>query len=336
MDWSRSYTSQWRVFRVNRETWADSEQINNVDEASITKTADGKLLESGNIGVTGELETDYYRIVMTAEQGGSAERIDVATLLFESKGGKHDYGTWSQDPAGHSVLYPASKTALLAGEYAPAGVNGAEYAASLLRRAINAPVMVEGSFTLNENVVHEIGASVLDAVWSVLDAGNFVIQIDGRGIVHILERPSEPSLQLDSYNMRILSNGIDYDADKSGIPNRYIVITGNSKTIATNDDPASEISTVSRGYFVDSVDESPVLVNGETASGYAKRKLREASVVREKYTYTREFSPDVALYSIVRASIDGLYGDLRVTAQDIDCKNGVTIQEKAMREVSLW
>lgn len=336
MNWNQSYNAQWRIFRVNRDTWADAEQITNVATASVSRTADGSLLESGSFEVTGEFDADYYRIVMTAEQGGNVERVDVATLLFSVKGGKVDYGTSFQNADGYSVLHPASKTAVMTGEYAPAGVDGAEYAAKLLRSAINAPVEVEGSFKLNDNVVHEIGSPILSAAWAVLTAGNFVIQIDGRGVVHIRPRPTEPALIIDSESMKLLQNGIQYSADESDVPNRYIVIVGNNKTIAVNDDPNSTVSTTVRGYFVDEVDESPTPVNGETLPAYASRRLHELSVVFDERTYTREYAPDVWPYSIVRASIDGLEGDRRVTSQTLTCNYGVTLQEKSTREIKLW
>lgn len=336
MEWGRSYTATWRVFRVNRKTWADAEQVSDIDSISVTRTADGALLESGEFDVTGDLVPDYYRIVMTAEQGGEVTRVDVATLLFDITGGEYDYGTTEQSAEGHSVLYPASTTAIVTGEYAPAGVDGARYAGDLLEQTINAPVEVEGSFTLNDHVVHEPGSYVLDAVWSVLDAGNFVIQLDGRGVVHIRPRPTEPSLILDNSNTSLLTNGVNYTTNISEIPNRYIVIDDNNRAIAENNDPNSEVSTVSRGFFVDEIDESPTPINGETYSEYAERQLELLSVMEDERTYTREFVPGVYLYSIIKASIDGLEGDLRVKSQTLKCGNGITIAEKAVREEHLW
>lgn len=336
MNYGQSYSASWRVFRVNRDTWADREQIRNVDSASITRTANGNLIESGSIELTGDFEPDYYRIVMTAEQGGEVERVNVATLFFDVKDGEADYSRIVQKADGYSVLYPASTTAMIAGEYAPAGADGAQYAAKLLRRTINAPVEVEGSFTLNEHIVHKIGCWVIDAVWSVLKAGNFVMQIDGRGVVHIRPKPTEPSLVLGSTNMRLLTNQINFATDISSIPNRYVVINENNRTVAVNNDPQSEVSTVCRGFYVDRVDESPKPVNGETYGAYAERRLKEESVMRDERSYTREYAPDVYIHSIVRASIDGLEGDLRVTSQTVRCDKGITVVEKAEREVQLW
>lgn len=336
MDWDKSYSASWRFFRVNRDTWADGEQVYGIDSVDVTRTANGDLLESGSMEVTGIIDPDYYRIVLTAEQSGEVVRVDVATLLFDATGGEHDHGIEVRTMEGFSVLYPASVTAIIAGEYAPANVDGAQYAGKLLASAINAPVEVEGSFILNDHVVHDFGSSVLDAVWDVLNAGNFIIQIDGRGVVHIGPKPTEPVLVLGTNNMRMLSNGINYTTDISKIPNRYVVITDNNRTIAVNNDPNSSVSVVSRGYCVDEVDESPEPINGETLPEYAKRKLLEASVMKEEKTYTREYAPNVDLYCIVRGSIRGLEGDMRIESQTLECGTGITITEKAVREVPVW
>ena len=336
MDWDKSYSASWRFFRVNRDTWADGEQVYGIDSIDVTRTANGDLLESGSMEVTGSIEPDYYRAVLTAEQAGEVVRVDVATLLFDISGGELDHGTEVRNMEGYSVLYPASVTAIIAGEYAPARIDGAQYAGDLLADAINAPVEVEGSFTLNQNVIHEFGSSVLEAAWDVLNAGNFIIQIDGRGVVHIKPKPKDPALILGSNNIRMLSNGISYTTDISKIPNRYLVITDNNRTIAVNNDPTSSVSVVSRGYCVDEVDESPEPINGETLAEYATRKLQEMSIVREEKNYTREYAPDVDLYCMVRGSINGLEGDMRIESQTFSCGTGITVDEKAVREVAVW
>ena len=336
MNWARSYSSTWRVFRVNPDTWADAQALAGVDSVSVTRTADGSLLESGSIDLTGDIEPGYYRIVMTADQGGELARVDVATMLCIANGGEYDYGVRTHKADGYSVLYPASVTAITAGGYAPAGVNGAEYAGDLLEEAINAPVEVEGNFTLNNPIVHEVGSSVLEAAWAVLEAGGYVIQIDGRGVVHICPKPKDPSLILDTQSEGLVLNGTSFTADESEIPNRYIVIDEATIAIAENNDPESRVSTVSRGYKVDEVDTSPTPVDGETLSEYADRRLHELSMLKEEQSYTREYAEGVNLYSVVRASLDALEGDFRVVSQTISCSNGITVAEKVEKETDLW
>ena len=141
---------------------------------------------------------------------------------------------------------------------------------------------------------------------------------------------------LDNSNARLLQNGVSYESDLSEIPNRYVVILDSSRTIAENNDTESIVSMANRGYCVDYVDESPTPVNGETMNAYALRRLHELSVQKDTRTYTREYSPDVNLYSIVKASMDALQGDLRVESQTVRCGYGVTVEDKAVSAVSLW
>lgn len=335
MDWGRSYSSTWRVFRVNRDTWADAEEVGNVDAVSVERTV-GDLLESGSMTVTDSFEPDYYRVVLTAEQDGELERVEVCTLLYDIASGVTNYGTTTNDATGYSVLYPASTAAMLGGSYAPAGANGAEYVAELLGRTINAPVVVEGGFTLNDYVVHELGATVLECAWAVLQAGNFTMQIDGGGRVHVLPMPTEAELNLGAVNAKLVVPGIEYELDNSGVPNRYTAILGRVQATAVNDLPSSAVSTVSRGYAVDVVDTEPIPTNGETLEAYAARKLHELSTVRDSRTYTREFAPGVNVYDLVDAALEGMEGTMRIQSQSLTCNYGITVTEKAVKETDLW
>lgn len=336
MDWSRSYNSMWRVFRVNRRTWADAERLPNVIGADVLKTSDGDTLESGELEVTGDFSPDYYRIVMTAEQGGEVKRVDVATLLFLESGGDHDYGVDAVSINGYSVLYPASVKVITVGAFAPKGSDGAEYAGQLLSTAINAPIEIEGSFTLQEHIVHELGSTVLSAAWAVLSAGNFVIQIDGRGVVHIKPKPTQPSFVIDNQTKGLLHNKISFTASTEEIPNRYIIIDDLGITVAENNDPDSVVSIPSRGYYVDLVDTSPTPINAETYAEYANRMLKSLSVLQEERDYSREYVPDVLPYDIIKATIDGLEGNMRITSQSLTCGNGIVVEEKVVKETPLY
>jgi len=338
VDWSKSYNTSWHVYSVNTQTWADGDVLADVDSVEVTRTADGALLESGNMTVTENIPNGYYRIVMVAEQDAEVERVEIATLLFECHSGNYNYGTSTREAEGHSVLYPAATKRLLAGAFAPAGVDGAQYCERLLKDAISAPVDVLGSFTLNENVVHELGSTVLDAVWAVLRAGNFVLQVTGSGRVLILPMPSQPSLVLNNANAKLMTPSIDYQDDMSDIPNRYTAVNGSQSVTITNDLEDSVVSTARRGYVSDYVENDATPCNGETLDSFARRRLRELSLMSDTRTYTREWADNVYPYSLVEASMPniGLEGNLRVISQSLNCNYGVTIQEKAIKEVQLW
>lgn len=344
IDWTSGYTATWRVWRVNPETWADAGELDGVTAASVERGSEDspRILERGTMSVDltpGEaVEEGYYRISMVARQGYDAERVDVATLLFTSTGGEVNRGVDAVECSGRSVLWPASKISVESGAYAPAGADGVAYAARLLSTAVNAPIETEGSFTIDEHVVFDNGAKVLDAVWSILDAGNYVMTIEGDGTIRMQPMPTEPALELDWAHARLLHTSVSHELDYSDVPNVYIATDGKSEATATNADESSATSTVVRGWVSDVRDESPVRVNGETLQAYAERRLEEESTVEDSRTYDREWWPGVHPYSLVRGSISSvlLDGELRVKTQSLACGKGVTVTEKACREVRTW
>ena len=341
MDWSRGYSAEWRVVRVDPSTWADAEAVGAVDSASVERTADG-LMESGSMtavrGVGEGFEPGYHRIVMVAEQDGAKERVEVCTLYCTSAQGEVERGRDVVDVVGRSVLYPASVRRLLAGTYAPKGADCAAYAARLLRECVACPVEVEGAFALADHVVFDLGDSYLDAARAVLDAGGYCMQVDSHGTVHVRPLPAEPAAGLGALGASMLMPKVGYELDYSDVPNRYLARDGELQAVAVNDDPASPTSTVSRGYFHDEVDTSPKPLEGESLATYARRRLAEKSVVKDARRYEREFAPDVLPNSIVRATAaqGGLEGDLRVTRQSLELGHGVKVTEEAVREVSTW
>ena len=340
-DWGKSYNAVWRVFKVNESTWADAEQVGGIDSISITRSCSGDapMLESGTMTLTGDFESGYYRIVMNATQDVTTERVDVATLLCESRKSTRNYGVSQPNVSCNSVLYPAYTQVMLDGAYIAAGADVAQFVAELLRNCIKAPVEVEGGFTISSFYWFDFGIRILEAAWEALNIGGYVIQIDGRGVVHIRPRPSTVALDLDGANASLLGTSVLSEFDTSDVPNRYIAKSDETVAIAVNDNPESPVSTVSRGYIYDEVDESPATVNDETLPMYARRKLEELSTnIAETRSYTREYWPDVYPFDLVKASpaTVGIIGNLRVVNQSLTCSQGITISEQAAREVNLW
>ena len=339
MDWTGGYSASWSVAVVDQATWADSGQLEGVREVSVSRdgTDDVPLVETGTMKLdANSFDWAWCRIYMTAFQGG-AEKVPMATLLFERQSATHDKGTTEISCRGRSVLQPAADRRMARGSFVAEGADGAAYAASLLRQCTPAPVEVAGSFTLVDDVVFDVGASYLDAVWQLLNAANWCIQVDGNGVVTVLPMPTEPALELSGANAGLLIPGVGDDSSLVDVPNRYYAVMDGEVAVATNEDPSSAASLQARGRWVDLVDESPVLVDGESLEHYAVRKLAEAETVTRKFSYEREFWPGVVPFSIVRASLpaNGLEGDLRVMTQSLCCGRGVKVSETSGLEVRL-
>lgn len=325
----------WRVFKVDRDTWADSDPVSGFVSAHVERSLDGSLIDSGSLvldtDVSESFDEGYYRISM-AEAGG---RTDIATLLCRKGDGTRDRGRCRLDVTGLSVLEPARAMKLSSGEYAPAGCDGAEFAAALLRRCVHAPIRVAGSFGLDSNVVFDIGSTVLDAAWLVLDAGNHIMQIAGDGSVSIVARGSGDPVPLDEDSV---APGIPHHRETGKVKNRYKAVDGPLTAIAVNDYPASPTSVPSVGYYDDEVDESPTRVNGETLQAYAERRLSELSVIEERFEYTRTWVDGILPGTTVVARLPraGVEGELVVRSQSIECGALVKVRETATREERTW
>lgn len=342
LDWQRSYSSAWRVYRVNVETWADGDRVDGIDSITVTRDATGTapLMESGTVTVTNaKIPRGWYRIAMVAEQDGTRERVDVATLELVRSGGTTDHGVPTDSVTARSVLYPASTLELSPSQYAPAGSDGAEYAARLLRLNCAAPVeVVGGGFPLAGNVVPKDGESALSVAWRVCDAGGHVIRITGSGTIRVMPRPTTPALELDGAGASLLLPSVDYGDAYDGVPNRLTVTEGTNRVTVTNEDAASPTSRQQVGYWIDESERNPTRVGGETLDAYARRRLAELSTVRMERTYKRKWWPEVYPLDVVRASLASvrLDGDLRIERQSLECGAGITVTERAVKEVSTW
>ena len=338
MDWSQSYSVEWRLARVDKDTWADTGEVGSVKSVSIERDAsdDVPLLESATIEVDvplgSEWQGGWHRIEGLFSQGGERVRIPMGTFLVEATSDHVDFGTASATLDGWSVLKPAADVYMALGDYVPKGTEGASYAASLLRSCTPAPVEVTGSFTLDDHIVYGKDSSVLKVVWDLLDAGGFCIRIAGDGTIGISEKPRGSHV---SRAESVVFPGIDRELDISDVPNVYRAYSDTTWAEAVNDSPSSDTSTVARGRRVEMVDTSPTRVNGESLEAYCKRRLEEESTLFRSFTYTRELDPDARPFDMGSDYLPqlGMEGELRIVSQSIECGNGVKVTQKASIEI---
>ena len=203
MEWTQGYSSRWRVDRIDPATWEPCGVLLGVEKAEVERDAtdDAPLLETASMTVASAaleaFEPGWHRITMEAVQGTASAAVDIATVWLEADGSTYDMGYREDSLQGRSALHQAADAEIGDGQYAPMGADGAMWAGTALEGCIDAPVHVEGSFTLSEHIVFDLGAKVLAAVWAVLDAGGFCIQLDGRGEVHVRPMPTVPELDVD-------------------------------------------------------------------------------------------------------------------------------------------
>ena len=338
MDWTLGYSASWSVHRVNSDTWADEGEIGGIGAISVSRSSEDsvRLLETATMQVEESLDTGWYRVYMLADQGG-VEKVPVCTMLFEQIRSRTDHGKVAT-ARGRSVLQPAADVKMPRGGYTPAGFDAAKWARDMLAPLIPAPIEVDGSFSLAEDYAHAPNTSVLAAVWKVLDAGGFCMRVTGEGIIRIGPLPEEPAITLDKAHAGLLVPGVDDDFDLTGIPNRYVAVFGNEVYEARNERADSKVGFPQRGRWVYAdIDESPSPRSDESRQAYVERRLAELSTVTRKFSYTREFWPEVGPYDVVSASLasNGVEGELRVISQSVARDHGAVVTETAGLEVRL-
>lgn len=339
-DFTKGYSATYFAREVDAATWGDTGRAVKCASASVTRdcTGDVPLLETAVIGVEGEPpDGRWLRLYMDVEQVGT-ERVAIATMMFERSSAHTEKGATVTELQGRSVLQPLADRLMPIGSFVPSGVDAAAYAGRLARGCTPAPVTVHGSFALADDLVFDTGATVLEAVWGLLDAAGWCMWTDGDGTLHIGPKPEDVALEIDRAGAGIVMPGVDDDLSLIDVPNRLTVELDGQTATAVNEDAASAVGYPARGRWVDApLETSPTLVDGEPLELYARRRLAELSTITRSYTYTREWWPDVTVYSKVRATVpdEGISGELRVTKQEIEFGRGLTVTETAGMEVSL-
>lgn len=330
IDWGGSLTCTYRLGLVDPETWEVSSVLDGMLSAGVARNGSTRLLESGSIQASGSLDGETWgRIEVLARQGGMMERHAVATFLLVPADGEVRRGRTTVNADGYSVLKPAADMTMLAGSYVPAGADAAEHAASLLSACTPAPIEIGGSARLLDAVVFAAGTTYLDAAWMLVEAVGWTLQIDGRGVVHVLPRPTEPALTIDADGSRLLGTGVSVADGGNDAPNRYIAVDGALSVTATDDDPSSPTSTVSRGRFVDVYDGSPRRAAGESLQAYAERRLAELTETAGTRGYDRAWVPGLTVGDVVRGALPSarLDGDMRIVRQSLRFGYGITVTE---------
>lgn len=340
MDWGGSYACEWRVYSVNTRTWADGEQVAGMSSLKVSRDSRRDIIETGTASLDSPvgqpMSEVYLRFALVAVSGNAVQREDIATLLCSSGSGKVEYQTDLRSVNGKSVLYPASTRRITSYGFVSAGANGAEAAAEMLRSCIAAPVSVVGSgFRVGQYVTFDPDDDVLTRVKKVLDMGRHIVTINGRGEVTVQPLPDTPALEIGRASARLISPGVSYKYDLSGVPNRYRAISPTGVATSVNSDPDSPTSTVARGYYVDEIDRSPEPLEGESLQAYADRMLLQSRMVTYSRSYKRRYWPDVLPGSLVSATMPsvGLDGIMRVAKQVITCGDSVEVEEEADMEV---
>ena len=323
---------EFRVSRIDCDTWAPGEELSGVKSISVSRSdnRDGTtpLMDSGSIEVEGTIEEGYYQIDKL-ETGHPVEPIAAVLLVPDVDDFSH--GQWCATTIAKSVLTPAADKKFDNGACVHKGQDGASWVAEKLRETVKAPVVVDGSFTLDRHYVFNLGETYLDGCWKVLSAAGWCLQISERGVVRVMPVPSTPSVVYDSSAVR---DQIGHSIPIDDVYNVVRVWDGENVAEAINDDPDSPTSIRNRnGRRIEYTEESPALVDGETLDDYANRKLDESSAIYETYEIERDWIAGTLPYTCARVYLPEAQTQCvcSVMRQEIECKTGISVRETVGR-----
>ena len=335
MIWSEGFTGTYYLTIVDPKSWRDIGRME-ITGGSIERN-DSDLLESADIDAT-ELPPggeSWVRIWLDADQEG-VTHVPLFTGLTSAPSRDIDGIRNSYKIECYSVLKPIDDILTEKGFYVPSEVTAPLAAGRLLRTGI-APVEVAEAAEmprLTDAIIAEDNETNLTLAQKVLDAINWKIRIDGTGVIHVEPNTSATVSMFDVNDNDVMELAVTDEYDWYSCPNVLRVISDDMTSIARDDDPASPLSTVSRGREIWEEESSVTLGTNESLGSYAIRRLKELQSPARTVTYARRFDPNVTVGDVVRINHPeiGIDGAFRIKSQTLELSYGCRTSEEAVLE----
>lgn len=346
-DWARTYNPTWTYTLVDRDTWGDVRMLDCVVSCNLKFDRNADVCEDGSLEIDGELPSEpIVRVYLDVEQDGAKERVAVATLMLESL--EESHGTVESCAlSGFGCLMAVADDRAPLLQTAGVGTVAMAEAARICSAAGIAPV-VESTDTsqLDASVTADPGGSWLDHAREIAAKAGYAVASDGYGRTVFPRLPSEAMAVAWTFRddgRSVLVGDVRRRRDLRKVPNycEVRVTNGATTTVGTavNDDPASPVSTVSRGrrvpLVIDDPEELSKACSQAEADAFAARKLAEASRVACTVSYEHDFVPVRAgdRVRIVRGSLDVL---AVVDSMNVECDSSCAVSATASYEESYW
>lgn len=369
IDWTKSMKQTYEFYIVNPVNGNNIKKLDTVISASVSRDITTDTQVSGSIEYDGELDEEYVRIYLVAEQGDEIEKIPLITMLCQTPSTSFNGKRKTTSITGYSPLIELQNVYPPLGYTIPSmamnpNTNLGELIPRICEDNMRMKVLTmpqdESMVRLTQQVlaqsyVSDPSRSWFDLVQDLLGMTSYRARVDELG--KIFFEKTQPIAQMtpiytfDSNNSSILSSDISIDRDLYGIPNVIEVIVtlldGSSiSAVAINDDKNSAASTTSRGrkvvQRVINPDNLGKLSNDsegkERAIEYANELLEQASTLEYKISYKHGYCGnnigDCVRINYPQAGINN--EKAYVVSQKIDCKTGCTVEETAILTKKLF
>lgn len=350
IDWTKSMQQQFEYYVVDPNTWSDIKPLNNIKNCSITRDLDADTLGSATIDVTESVGECYIRVYLIAIQNGITEKIPLGTFLVQTPSSNFNGKIRNVTMDAYTPLIELKEKQPPIGYSILEGSNILDNAYMITRENLRAPVVKPTcSETLKGDFVASDNDNWITFNRDLLANAKYIYDLDDIGRILFSPIQDVASLQpvytFNDDNSSILHPDIDMTHDLYKIPNVVEVIYSSGKNYhyvkVVNDDVNSPTSTINRGREIPYRETNPNLNGIPTElqlQEYAEKLLRELSSLEYTVTYTHGYCPvrigDCVRLNYKKAGIVDVKA--KVINQQIKCKPGCEITERAVFTTKLW
>lgn len=335
----RTSATSYRFMRVSRSTGYETDMIRVLKGGSITRNNDVRIMETAEAELVGSLNVgpDFIRVYMDASwPSGETESVVLGTFLpvIPSRDVKHGYSRAKVKMYGRlqELLDDKFSSPITLAK----GTNAVEAAVSVCEQQGLEVIADPSDYTISDVRMYGLGAqqnnssvgdTKLDMVNNLLDLAGFrAAKTDPMGRI-LMKRYADPmsiapSWSFDEGPMAKFESDMTDERDITSAANHVVVRYESEGEIivgeAYDTDPASDLSTVSRGRVITRTYEYTSLPEGETASdrqAYANQRaqtlLRTAQATIRRITLTHPYAPitvnDTCTVSYRSGGVEGLF-----------------------------
>ena len=338
IDFKTGYSASYYVSFVDKNSWVDFERMN-ITGGSINRDNNDALMESADISCVNYPESPerLVRIYMDIRQGNSVGHIPLFTGWATSPERSIKGRLTTNTLQCYSVLKPSQDILLPPGWYVPVETDSRRLIEELLKPT-GAPIIFANEMaSLKNALIAEENENNLSMAELILDSVGCNMQIRGDGMIFIYERQSanqaDISRTFDYIDNDILETQVTVKRDWYDCPNVFRAIVDDSYAIARDDDPESIFSTVQRGREIWAQETDCDLLDNESPSEYAARRLEELQTVYRTINYTRRYQPDLYPLDFVRIHYPAqdISGIFQIASQTINLGYNASTSEEAIQ-----
>lgn len=349
-NWLEPMQQTFKYYIVDPGTWKNTKLIDNVKSCSIVRDSESDTLGSATIDVVNSLGECYIRVYLVTIQNGVTEEHPLGTFLVQTPTSSFDGKIRTVSMDSYTPLLELQENPPPLGYSLLEGEPIMDRAYQIVREHVRAPVIpAVDSTALFCDFVSNTDDNWLTFTKDLIANAKYIFDLDEMGRILFLPKQETASLQpvwtYNDDNSSILLPALTMEHDLYGIPNVVEVIYSNGKDTyyarVVNDDVNSPLSVVNRGREILYRDTSPDLAGDPTnkqIQEYARLLLKELSTVEYSVTYTHGYCPvrvgDCVRLNYSRSGLKNVKA--KVISQNIKCKTGCEVTEKAVFTKKLW